>query len=331
MYSTHRIHCGTLPGENPANKQIRFQIPELKEVVQPYILAKTPNVLSIGRRCVDHGYSFVWEAYSWEPYLVSPMSVHIQMVVEDYIPYIVTPTPAAPAVARGLVTRSLVGGGSLPPAVDDNSSMLIGNAPVVRVVSAPGEIVAVDDELEVIPDLGKAEVDLRAEAVSLNHLLTHFPKNKYCHACLRSRVRRKACLNKSVHREAKCDPIFGKQVTADHVYAHSERLAGFTGDLDLLVIYDRGSQWIEGYPLRSKGADILRPEHKAQVIKDLKVAEQAGGVGSLHASLPSDAKDEPAAPVRTVLSSRLSAEVLRSVRQTVHPLFVSIQIRRTIA
>ena len=45
-----------------------------------------------------------------------------------------------------------------------------------------------------------------------------------------------------------------------------------------------------------------------QLIKDLKTSEQASGVGGLHASLPSDAKDEPAAPVRTVLSSRLSAE-----------------------
>ena len=54
--------------------------------------------------------------------------------------------------------------------------------------------------------------------------------------------------------------------------------------------------------------NILRPEHKAQVLNDLKTAEQAGGVGGLHASLPSDANDEPAAPVRTVLSSHLSAE-----------------------
>ena len=39
------------------------------------------------------------------------------------------------------------------------------------------------------------------------------------------------------------------------MYAHSERLAGVTRDRDLLVIYDRGVEWIEGYPLRSKGAD----------------------------------------------------------------------------
>ena len=67
----------TANGETLANNQIRFRIPELKEVVQPYILAKTPNVLSIGRRCVDHGYSFVWDAYSLEPYLVSPKNVRI--------------------------------------------------------------------------------------------------------------------------------------------------------------------------------------------------------------------------------------------------------------
>ena len=188
------------------------------------------------------------------------------MIVEDYIPYIITTSPAVPAVVGKAAMNSVSGGGGLSPAVDVNGSgsmssavgdanhVMVGNFPSSRVVGVPGEVVE-GDELEEISDEGKAEGDLRAEAVSLNHLLTHFPKNKFCHACLRSRVRRKACLNKSVHRDAKCEPIFGKQVTADHVYAHSERLAGFTGDLDLLVIFDRGVGWIEGYPLRSKGAD----------------------------------------------------------------------------
>ena len=54
--------------------------------------------------------------------------------------------------------------------------------------------------------------------------------------------------------------------------------------------------------------NVLRPEHKAKVIKDLKTAEQASGVGGLHASLPSDAEDTHAAPVRTMLSSCLRSE-----------------------
>ena len=111
---------------------------------------------------------------------MSPTNVRIQMVVEDYIPYIVTSTSAAPAVVRGLASRSPVGGGSLSPAVDEDSSVFVGNTPVVRVVSAAGEIVVEADELEEILDFGRAEVHLRAEAISLNHLLTHFPKNKYC-------------------------------------------------------------------------------------------------------------------------------------------------------
>ena len=62
--SADPLRLFTANGETPANKQIRFKIPEIKEIIQPYVLAKTPNVLSIGRRCVDHGYSFVWEALS---------------------------------------------------------------------------------------------------------------------------------------------------------------------------------------------------------------------------------------------------------------------------
>ena len=78
--------------------------------------------------------------------------------------------------------------------------------------------------------------------------------------------------------------------------------------------------WLDkgGFEL-SKGSDrppgfdpaswnVLRPEHKAQVIKDLKTAVQASRVGGLHASLPSGAEDKPTAPVRKLLSSSLRSE-----------------------
>jgi len=42
---------------------------------------------------------------------------------------------------------------------------------------------------------------------------------------------------------------------ADRVYAHSDIMEGFTGDLDALVIYDRGTKFIDCYPLRSKSSD----------------------------------------------------------------------------
>ena len=43
---------------------------------------------------------------------------------------------------------------------------------------------------------GKRERDLKAEAVSVTHLMTHTPKNPYCAACQRSKVQRKPCRRK---------------------------------------------------------------------------------------------------------------------------------------
>ena len=36
---------------------VKQQIGEFEEVAEPYILASTPDVLSIGRRCVEDGFA----------------------------------------------------------------------------------------------------------------------------------------------------------------------------------------------------------------------------------------------------------------------------------
>jgi hypothetical protein len=46
---------------------VRQQTQEFNEVAEPYILDSTPDVLSIGRRCVEDGYAFHWEPYSLAP------------------------------------------------------------------------------------------------------------------------------------------------------------------------------------------------------------------------------------------------------------------------
>ena len=46
----------------------RQQIAVVNEVVEPYIFDSTPDVLSIGRRCVEDGHAFHWEPYSLAPY-----------------------------------------------------------------------------------------------------------------------------------------------------------------------------------------------------------------------------------------------------------------------
>ena len=44
-------------------------------------------------------------------------------------------------------------------------------------------------------------------------------------------------------------------MSADHVYAASEEIEGFTGDKDVLIIYDLGTRYGDAFPVRSKSAD----------------------------------------------------------------------------
>ena len=50
----------TANGSTPAQGRVKLQVPGLDEIINPYILADTPAVLSVGRRCRAEGYSFLW-------------------------------------------------------------------------------------------------------------------------------------------------------------------------------------------------------------------------------------------------------------------------------
>ena len=94
----------TANGEANCDWVVWQQIGELGEEVDPYILDSTPDVLSIGRRCVESGYEFHWTAYSLAPTLVRPDGHVITLVSRDCCPYLDDHdpgffNPAAPAVA----------------------------------------------------------------------------------------------------------------------------------------------------------------------------------------------------------------------------------------
>ena len=53
------------------DKTVPQQIGELGEVAAPYVLDSSPDVLSIGRRCIQHGYAFSWKRYPLKRTLAS--------------------------------------------------------------------------------------------------------------------------------------------------------------------------------------------------------------------------------------------------------------------
>ncbi len=62
------------------------QIGELGEVAEPYVLDQSPDVLSIGRRCVQDGYRFNWEPDSLKPTLTCPSGRIVELVSSDCCP-----------------------------------------------------------------------------------------------------------------------------------------------------------------------------------------------------------------------------------------------------
>jgi hypothetical protein len=70
------------------DKVVAQQIGELGEVAEPYVLDSTPDVLSIGRRCVEDGYEFVWKPYSLHPTITTPRGRVVKLVSRDCCPYL---------------------------------------------------------------------------------------------------------------------------------------------------------------------------------------------------------------------------------------------------
>ncbi len=75
------------------DKTVAQQIGELGEVAEPHVLDRSPDVLSIGRRCVQQGYAFSWEPHSFKPTLTKPDGTVINLVsrgccpcLDDYEP-----------------------------------------------------------------------------------------------------------------------------------------------------------------------------------------------------------------------------------------------------
>ena len=241
----------TANGLTNASEQVAFDVPSLNGKVQPYLLNSTPAVLSIGRRCAEDGFGFYWPPRG-TPVLETPDGQRLKLEVEGYIPYLPMQVPSAPAAApKEAVCPDPVPGAPVPPA--EGPAPADGDAPGdAGGVSPPGS----GSESEEEPDVaGLSKVDqLRAEAVSLEHLMAHKRKNRFCPACQRAKLHVRPALSK--RRRAPVDPVpesFGDLVTADHAIIPAEG-AGKNWERTALMVLDRATKFLAAYPLMDKSA-----------------------------------------------------------------------------
>ena len=80
---------------------------------------------------------------------------------------------------------------------------------------------------EPLGDETTARRDLKEEATSLRHLLTHLPKNPHCVSCQQAKMRQRYSFKGAFKRDM---AQFGEIVTCDHVVAPAMRMQGMGGE-----------------------------------------------------------------------------------------------------
>ena len=157
--------------------------------------------------------------------MITPDGIRIELEVLGDAPYLVERVGAHPA-----------------------RQVEIAHEPVLVDVAPPPPVAEEGDLLK------REDVrDLKAEALSIGHLMTHNPKNPYCSSCQRAKMKAKPAPRRKRNPED-APKVFGEQVTADHLIARDVGDESILGDRVALVVLDRATKWIDCFPLLTKGA-----------------------------------------------------------------------------
>ena len=90
----------------------------------------------------------------------------------------------------------------------------------------------------------------RREDLGEHSVYTHFPKDRNCEICKRTKVTRAPCRRRNggaVHRAEN----FGDLITADHKVL-SESCESRNNHRYAIVVHDLATQWIQSYPCKTK-------------------------------------------------------------------------------
>ena len=118
-----------------------------------------------------------------------------------------------------------------------------------------------------------SERPTKVTSTSRKHgIYTHFPKDRNCDMCLRTKITRSPCRRRTgeaVHRAEK----FGDLITADHKVLNEE-CESRNNHWYAVVVQDLATQWIQSYPCKTETSretqrslqTFLEPNRKPKVI-----------------------------------------------------------------
>jgi len=100
VYHFHEpLELITANGSQSADQQASVHIDCIDKEVHPYVLPDAPAVISVGMRCVQDGWDFVWKSFS-RPYFKKKDGTKIKLEVKDYVPYLPSRDGQVPAAVE---------------------------------------------------------------------------------------------------------------------------------------------------------------------------------------------------------------------------------------
>ena len=112
----------------------------------------------------------------------------------------------------------------------------------------------------------------RREDLGKHNVHTHFPKDRNCEICKRTKITRAPCRRRKGEAVPRADN-FGDLITADHKVL-SDKCESRNNHRYAVVVQDLATQWIQAYPCKNKTSQetqrslqkFLEPERKPKVI-----------------------------------------------------------------
>ena len=95
-HSPEPLELITANGSQSADQQASVHIDCIDKEVHPYVLPDTPAVISVGMRCIQDGWDFVWKSFS-RPYFKKKDGTKIKLEVKDFVPYLPSRDGQVPA------------------------------------------------------------------------------------------------------------------------------------------------------------------------------------------------------------------------------------------
>ena len=152
--------------------------------------------------------------------------------------------------------------GYVPMLIDEGAGRPTAAAPtrLIRTeerLHIPEPEVELEEDFVVIglPDANTPNQDkLLAEAQSIQHMMTHRPKNPMCEVCLRAKAFKAQARRKGPAHRAKIE-TFGEVICADHFIVRRDDEEGVDGEKCALMILDIGTRITDVAPVKDKSAN----------------------------------------------------------------------------